>query len=157
MQFTTAATHFLKSQQKYHQQVWCTVRHNSYSQSIVPEEVSLVNLKCSRAWQPLTCWRAKDIYCQHALYLRGTVATYSLESQQMPSADLKYSSAQQPPTNWRARTCIVAGLKRARHNSHSLSEEPKERCQHQAWITRLGSYSLSRESRTGIVRRLEMQ
>src|SRR6266702_2920872 len=113
-------------------------------------QASLVGLKRSHAWQPLTIWRAEDRRRQRARNaathgshsLSGeprtgvvseletqprTAATHKLESRgQASSAGLKRSHARQPLTDWRAEDRRRQRVRNAATNgSHSLSGEPR--------------------------------
>ena len=144
-----AATHFLESRGQASSAGLNTARHGSHSQTgeqrtgIIsrPEtqhgmaathilesrgQASSAGLKHSKAWQPLTPWRAKDKHHQQACLTarhgshsqtgeqrtgiisrletqQGMAATHILESRgQASSACLKHSKAWQPLTPWSA-------------------------------------------------------
>src|SRR6266702_2462862 len=113
-------------------------------------QASLVGLKRSHAWQPLTIWRAKDRRRQrarnaatHGSHSRSgeprtgvvsgletqppTAATHSLESRgRASSVGLKRSRARQPLTIWRAEDRRrQRGRNAATHRSHSRSGAPR--------------------------------
>ena len=102
-----------------------------------PRTASSAGLKHSKAWLPLTSWRAEDRHHQQ-VWNTARHGSHSLPGEQRTGivTSLKHNKAWQPLTIWRA----------------------EDRHHQQAWnTTRHGSHSLAGEQRTGIFSRLETQ
>ena len=113
-------------------------------------QASSASFKHSKAWQPLTLWRAEDRLHQQALNAarhgshsqtgeqrtgfisrlqtqQGMAATHKLESRgQASSAGFKHSKTWQPLTGWRAEDRLhQQASNTARHASHSHPGEQR--------------------------------
>ena len=129
-----SATHILKVSDNHYQQAWNAVRHSSHSHTGEPEIAMVSKIEMQRHGNHLLSEEISAGIMSRLGTQWGTKATHKLESQeQVLSTSLECKKAWQPLTLWRA----------------------KDRCHQQAWSTaRYCRYSLSGESRAGIISRL---